>query len=221
MNALSDEIIKKNVEEHIKWDDAVNGENIQVKTENKTVTLTGTVDNYSSKLAAYRDASEVAGGYDIINQLNVKFQPGQQRIEDAEITDNILNVLKWNADVNPVNLQIETENGKVTILGTVTSSREKQEVERIVSSVKGVADVASGIKVKPLSVRTDDFIEKDINRALERSILVDENKVFVEVKNGVVYLSGAVANGAIRNEVEEKALYTNGVIDVVNEITIQ
>ena len=104
-----------------------------------------------------------------------------------------------------VNMQVDVENGNVTLSGSVSHSRERSKAEDIANSVKGVVDVKNEIKVKPSSVRKDEEIEKEIKREYERNPLIDSNNVFVEVKKGVVNLSGSVANRPIWNEIHEKA----------------
>jgi osmotically-inducible protein OsmY len=214
------EIVKKNVIEQLAWNDSVDANNIQVEVEGNTVILKGTVNSYSSKVEASRETMLVARKYDIDNQLKVEFLTETPQMTDNEIIENIQNILKWNENINPVNIRVDVENGMVTLSGSVSRSREKTRAEDIVSSAKGVVDVKNEIKVKPAAVRADDDIEKDIKRAYERNPLIDIDNVFVEVNKGVVTLSGSVASEPIWNEIHEKALYTNGVVDVVDELTI-
>lgn len=216
-----EETTKKNIVEQLDWNDAVDAENISVEIKDKTVYLKGTVPSYSAKVIALRDAIQVARGYDVENELTVKFQPQQVELADTEITDNIQNFLKYNSDINPVNLRVITENGEVTLSGKVAKRWEKSEAEKIANSARGVVNVVNNIEVKPSAVRSDDYIEQDLSRVLERSALVDEDKVYIEVENGVVHLTGSVVSEPVLNDINEKALYTNGVVDVINEITIQ
>ncbi len=217
----SEEAIKKKVIEQLEWNDAVDAENISVEVKDKTVYLKGTIPSYSAKVIALRDAIQVARDYDVENELTVKFQPQQPELTDTEITDNIQNFLKYNSDINPVNLRVETENGQVTLSGKVAKSWEKSEAEKVANAARGVVNVVNKIEVKPNAIRSDEYIERDLRRVLERSALVDEDKVYMEVENGVVHLTGSVVSEPVLNEINEKALYTNGVVDVINEITIQ
>ncbi|MFW6257533.1 MAG: BON domain-containing protein, partial [Prolixibacteraceae bacterium] len=201
--------------------DAVDEENISVEVKDKTVYLKGTIPSYSAKVIALRDTIQVARDYDVENELTVRFQPQQQELTDTEITGNIQNFLKYNSDINPVNLRVETEKGEVTLSGKVAKSWEKREAEKVANAAKGVVNVVNKIEVKPSAIRSDEYIERDLRRVLERSALVDEDKVHVEVENGVVHLTGSVVSEPVLNEINEKALYTNGVVDVINEITIQ
>lgn len=220
MKPMPKEIVKKNVIDQLAWNDSVNANDIQVEVDDKKVILKGKVNSFSSKVEAARETMLVARNYDIDNQLKVEFSPQEPELTDNEIIENIQNILKWNDNINPVNIRVDVENGSVTLSGSVSRSREKSKAENIVNSAKGVVDVKNEIKVKPHAVRPDEEIEKDIKRAFERNPLIDSDNVFVEVKKGVVTLSGSVASEPVWNEIHEKALYTNGVVDVVDELTI-
>ena len=220
MEPLTKEKTRENVIEQLKWDDAVDAGDIQVEIEDKTIYLKGSVSSFSAKVTSTRDAMEVAPGYDVENQLTVQFQPQQTELKDTEITENIQHSLKSNSNVNPVDLSVDVVNGEVTLSGKVAKSWEKTEVKKIANSAKGVVNVANNIEVKPSAIRSDEYIKKDILRVFERSALVDEDNVHVEVNNGVVHLTGRVATGSIKNEINDKVVYTNGVVDVINETTI-
>jgi osmotically-inducible protein OsmY len=220
MEKVPKEIVKRNVIDQLAWNDSINASNTHVEVEDDKVILKGTVQSYSSKIEASRETMLVARNYDIDNQLKVEFSSEEPRLTDNEITENIQNTLKWNDSINPLNIRVDVENGSVILSGSVPRSREKSKAEDIVNSVKGVADVKNEIKVKPSAVRADEEIEKDIKRAFERNPLIESDNVYVEVKKGVMHLSGSVANEPILNEIHEKAFYTNGVVDVADEITI-
>lgn len=214
------EILKKNIIEQLTWNDKVDATNVNVDVKDNTILLKGTVNSYLSKLVVAREAMLIARNYDIDNQLNVEFKLEEQVPTDNEITDNIQNSLIWNSNINPVNIRVETENGKVTLSGTVSRSWEKTKAEELVTSTKGVVDIFNNISVKPASIRSDNQIEKDIRKTFERSQLIEGDNVYIEVKKGVVHLSGSVAMEPIKNEIHDIALNTKGVADVIDEITI-
>jgi osmotically-inducible protein OsmY len=220
MKPQSNEVIKKNIVEQLAWNDAIDANKVQVEIKDKKVILTGTVPSYSSKIDAAREAMSVAGNYEIENLLTVKFEAEHDIPNDFEITKNIQNILKWNSDINPVNIQVETDKGVVTLSGTVSRSWEKSKAEKIINATKGVVNVVNNIKVKPSSVRSDLDIERDLQKALERNPLIGEDAILVEVENGVINVSGSVATESIRDEILDQAINTAGVVDVVNEITI-
>ncbi|WP_159517798.1 BON domain-containing protein [Sunxiuqinia indica] len=221
MKPLPNEIVKKNIVEQLVWNGDINTKDINIEVGDDKVLLKGTVDSYSSKLEAARETMLIARNHDIENQLVVKFNPKQPVTNDLEIMDSIQNILRWNDGINPVNIQVEAENGKVTLSGTVSRSREKTKAEKIAASAKGVVDVSNQISVKPSTIHSDTEIANDVNRAFERNPLIDTDKIFTEVTTGIIHLSGSVANDVIRKEIHDIALYTDGIVDIVNEITIE
>ena len=216
----SDENIKKDILEQLEWNDSINASSINVEIKGKKVLLSGITSNYSAKVIAARDAMQVATGFDIDNQIDVQFQPTEVVPGDTEIIENIKNFLKWNSNINPVNIRVDVEKGWVTLSGSVSAAWEKLQAEKIAITTRGVVDVVNKIVVTPYSIPADAFIKKNIERALERSALINEDRVTVEVDKGVITLSGVVASEPIVNEVYEKTITTNGVVDVINNLTI-
>lgn len=216
----SNERTKKDILEQLEWNDAVDARKINVEVKGKKVTLTGTTSNYSAKIIAARDVLQVAPGFELDNQITVDFHPEEPVPADTEIIENIQNFLKWNSNINPVHIRVDVEKGWVTLSGSVSAAWEKMQAEKIAVSSRGVTNVINKITVTPYSIPADSFIKKNIKRALERSALVDEDRVAVEVDKGVVTLTGAVASEPIVSEIYEKAISTNGVVDVVNNLSI-
>jgi osmotically-inducible protein OsmY len=63
-------------------------------------------------------------------------------------------------------------------------------------------------------------IAKDIVDSLERKTMVIADDVTVDVRGGNVTLTGTVPNAAARRAVYESALYTYGVINIEDRLTI-
>ncbi|MDH7482631.1 MAG: BON domain-containing protein [Armatimonadota bacterium] len=66
--------------------------------------------------------------------------------------------------------------------------------------------------------RSDEEIRGDIIQAFESSTQLDPREIIVEVKNGVVTLSGVVNSEEERLVAENYAQNTIGVVDVHNEL---
>ncbi len=220
MAALPEEIIKQRIIDQLTWDDSVNANDITVKVLESTVQLEGTVPNYTAKLAAERNALSVPGVLNLESFLKVEFPPRYILPNDAEISKNIKNMLTNNSKINAVNIDVTTSGGVVSLSGVADSSWEKFEAENIANTAMGVIDVINKIDVRPVKSVIDKEIQRDIETAFERSGIIDEKNVDVDVKNGVVHLTGVVANRVIKNEVFTTALYTTGVIDIIDEVTI-
>lgn len=221
MKPLPEEIIKKNIIDRLINNDAVNINNIYVSIENGVVQLQGHVPTYSAKLEALRDANEAAGDFNVINELQVNFQPSQPTVSDSDIKDNIQQYFKWQKSINPLNIEVEVDKGKVMLSGHVSNESESIAAEKIVSSTKGVIDLDNRLLVNPKLISNDQHIQQALKDAFEKSALIDENKIITEVEKGTVYISGCVANDPIRKEIEEQAMHTKGVNEVVNEITVE
>jgi osmotically-inducible protein OsmY len=69
--------------------------------------------------------------------------------------------------------------------------------------------------------RSDDRIREDINEQLMDADDIDASDVSVEVKDGVVTLSGSVEQRWLKHRIEDMADNCNGVKDVRNEIRVQ
>ncbi|QIA07406.1 BON domain-containing protein [Draconibacterium halophilum] len=220
MKPLPEEIIKKNIIDRLTNNDAVNINNIHVSITDGFVQLQGHVPSYSAKIEALRDATEAAKDFNVVNELQVNFQPNQPTVSDKEITENIHQYFKWQKSINPTSVKVEVDNGKVVLSGQVENESESIAAEKIASSTKGVIDMDNQIRVAPKKVSNDTHIQQALKEAFEKSALIDEHKIVTEVEKGVVYISGCVANDPIRKEIEDQVVNTKGVNKVVNKITV-
>lgn len=221
MAPLVEEIKKQDIVDQLTWDDSVNANEVHVNVSDGTVHLTGTVPNYAAKLAAETDAYSVAGVRFVENDLDVEYPTTVTIPEDIEITESINNMLRWNSNINATNISVETSNSIVTLRGTVDSYWEKYLAEDIANTAYGVLGVINLIEVTLKKTIVDIDIENDIRRAFQRSFFIDENKINVSVNNGTVTLHGTVANYPVKKEALDIAKYTSGVIEVIDEITIE
>ncbi|WP_319481851.1 BON domain-containing protein [uncultured Draconibacterium sp.] len=220
MKPLPEEIIKKNIIDRLTNNDAVNINHIFVSIKDGVVHLQGHVPSYSAKIEALRDATEVAKDFNVVNDLQVNFQPNQPTVSDKEIRDNIQKYFKWQKSINPMNVVVEVDKGKVILSGNVSNESESIAAGKIVSSTKGVLDLDNRIQVNQKMISNDQHIQQSLKHAFEKSALIDEKKIITEVEKGTVYISGCVTNDPIRKEIEDQAMHTVGVKKVVNEITV-
>jgi len=221
MAPLPDEIKKQKIIEQLVWNDSVNANEISVKVNGDSVLLEGTVPNYATKISAAADANLVSGINTVENNIKVEFPITSNLPDDKEITENIKNQLHWNSKIFSDKIEVDTKEGMVTLSGTTDSLWEKNETENIVNEVYGVMGVVNKLEVELSKSVNDLEIEKDIQKSYERSILVNENKIDVQVRQGTVHLTGSVANYPIKKEAIDIATYTKGVINVVGDISIE
>ena len=115
-------------------------------------------------------------------------------------------------------IDVTTNNGIVTLSGSVDSYYAKLEAEDVAESVKGVFAVINNIDVKPF-VRLDSQIRGDVISALVADPVTESFEITVTVDAGIVTLSGQVDSYTEKSVAEEVAQGVKGVIDVKNELT--
>jgi hyperosmotically inducible periplasmic protein len=123
-------------------------------------------------------------------------------------------------------LSFRIDSATVTLSGQVTQPVLKQDAERVVRAIPGVAGVVDQIEVLPLS-RVDDQIRRGVYYAvygygpLERYGSGSQPAIRIIVKNGRVTLTGAVANEMDRMLVYERATSVPGVSSVTNRLLVE
>ncbi len=220
MSPLVEEIKKQEVIDQLTWDNSINANEVIVKVFDGTVQLEGAVPNYVSKVTAAMDAYLVPGVKHVDNFLDVKYPPTTSLPDDAQITNNVSNILMWNSSLTSANIEVETNSRMVTLKGSVPTFWEKHKAEDLANESFGVMGVINLLDVHLAEETTDDHIKSQITDYFKKSILIDENKIDVSVKNGQVTLTGIVSGYIIKREAVRSAIYTKGVVEVIDEITI-
>jgi hypothetical protein len=119
---------------------------IAVAADDGFVTLRGTVESFSQRRAAGRDAKNVDGVYDIDNQLKVSLT-GSDRRDDDEIRGAALQNLIWDVEVPSDLVDVKVSDGWVTLKGNVSYQFETDAAYEDVASLYGVVGVTNEIIV--------------------------------------------------------------------------
>lgn len=219
-NNRTDEQIKQDVTNQLTWDSRVDASEIKVKVDAGVAALSGTVPSYSASNAASDITASVEGVISVTNLLTVEFPTTYTVPTDEEIKQNVLNLLKWNFNVNESDVEVTVDNGVVTLEGTVDSFWERSSAQSDAERAAGVRDVVNKLVVVPSEKVSDELLGERIVDRIERNTVADLNKVKVEVKNGEVTLSGTVPSWYVWSSVYDAAQYTAGIIDVHDELEI-
>lgn len=214
----SDVDIRTEVERRIR-PGLVSGYSITVTVQNGTVTLEGKVPILAHKLSAINMARRTVGVRDVIDEITVV--PPVKRSDD-EITVEAKALLRRNlGSTDARSISIVTQNGTVTLTGTLENSYAKELCSELVSTIVGVLDIANKIVVRPSQRRSDAEILEDITSRYGKNPLVPAAQISVTVKDGVVTLTGVVDSFVQVEQAESVARFTPGVIDVSNNLYVR
>lgn len=210
---LTDRTIADHVEDELTFDTAVMAMNIDVKTHDGIVTLTGTVDNLRDRRRAGRIAEAVKGVRSVINRIQVNAFVQQT---DGEIENEVNAALLSDPATEAYKVTVDVEDGNATLTGQVDSWQEKELAERVASGVRGVTGIRNKLKVDYDGDRSDRDIRMDIEKALHWNVYIDyASAIDVTVDNGNVTLTGTVGSAAEKTRATSLA-WVNGVRGVEN-----
>jgi len=214
----TDSQTQQDVLRELKWDPRVDETEVGVQVRNGVVTLAGAVTNYGKRIAAAEAAHRVAGVLDVANDLTVRV-PGLGRKMDSELADAVRHALQWDVFVPDERIRSTVSNGWVTLEGDVESLTQRQDAERAIHRLSGIAGVTNHVRIVASRAGADD-IREAIEGALERQAEREAHRIKVDVRDGVVTLSGKVRSWTERYAVEQAAGYAVGVREVKSRLEV-
>jgi osmotically-inducible protein OsmY len=218
---LSDEEIKKRIVDELYWDNRVDASKVGVRVDGGRVTLTGTVPNYNAKLRAETDAYAVRDVIWVENRISVTYPPTITIPSNEDIRRSVIRNLSEDPDLEKTDIRVSVRDGIVTLEGSVDAYWKKWEAEYTTCNVRGVCDIVNKVTVVPTMQISDRVIAEDVRAAIERRRNVNIEDLDIRVENGVVTLSGTVPDWDARRAAINAAEFTKGVIDVLDELSIQ
>ncbi|MDF3829185.1 MULTISPECIES: molecular chaperone OsmY [unclassified Pseudocitrobacter] len=146
---MDDSTITAKVKAALVDHDAIKSTDISVKTDNKVVTLSGTVDNQSQSDQATSLAKGVEGVSSVDNKLTIregKADSMKGYAGDAATTSEVKAKLLADDIVPSRKVKVETTDGVVTLTGTVESKAQVERAESIAKAIDGVKSVENDLK---------------------------------------------------------------------------
>jgi osmotically-inducible protein OsmY len=210
---------------------------LSVEVEQGTATLKGKVENEVDKALAEQIAAGTQGINKVDNQLEidgaVASEPGTkanmaQRFEDVTLTATIKSKLLWNSVTEALNIDVDSQQGVVTLKGQAQNPDAKLLAGSLASNTDGVTEVNNLISVSARDTQaikdqsaaeanivreefSDAWITSKVKSSLIYSRTLDGLNIKVDSKAGVVKLDGVVANYAEKELAVEIARNIRGV----------
>ena len=141
---------KERVDEALKQANVKNV-NVDYDKDGRVVHLKGTVSSPDERARAEQVATDVVGtSGKVMNELTVEGMD-EETADDADgmIRSRINDAIKADPLLTERMIDVNVNNGMVTLTGEVESAAEKAKVGEIVKGTAGVRDVANEVHVKP------------------------------------------------------------------------
>ncbi|MDO9185803.1 MAG: BON domain-containing protein [Bacteroidia bacterium] len=210
--------IQKDVMEELKWEPMLNVSEIGVAVKNGIVTLSGTVETYSKKLAAESAAKRVSGVKAVAMDIEVTIAKSGKR-NDTEIAQAALNALKWNTQLSSEKIKVMVEDGWVTLEGTLEWEFQRIAARNALEYLIGVKGITNKITISPKTKIID--IKQKIKAAFQRSATIEADRINIETKGDKVILTGTVRSYSEKMDAEEAACAAPGIREVDNQLELE
>ncbi len=213
----SDSQLQLDVQAELKFEPSINATHIGVTVQDGVVTLFGHVDHYFEKLHAEHAVQRVSGVKGIAMEIEVTL-PSLTKRADGDIVHAIDNIISWSTLVPKEHVHVKVEDGWVTLTGHVKWNYQKLILAGALSHLLGVRGVSDQIAIKHDLAKS--VVKGDIVDALNRRAKSEAKNITVEVKEGVVTLTGTVHSWNERALVNHAAWSNEGVCDVIDHLTV-
>jgi len=224
-----DKDIIEDVKRALLLDPAAEAYEITVGAKEGAVILGGVVDSWQEARLARQIAEGVKGVKHVENGIAVEVEISRP---DEEIQEDIEHRLEWDVRVNADKINVGVRNGDVLLTGSVGSAAEKRRAYglALVAGVTSVDDSRLEVdwmaknpmqRVLKHTPKPDAHIERAIKEAFFYDPRLSSTNVDVQVKNGIVTLTGVVDNLKAKTVAEQDAKNTVGVWRVKNHLRVQ
>lgn len=139
----SDSEVGDAIRNALRWNSAINDDQIEVKVDKGWVTLDGSVDYPFQKKYAQSYIEDLMGVAGVTNNITIR----HQSIDIKDIQRKITAAYHRSANIDAHAINVQTSGNKVTLTGTVRSWAEKREAEKVALSAPGVYTIDNKIEI--------------------------------------------------------------------------
>ena len=182
------------------------------------IVLRGTVGTLLQRAEAVRVAGTVPGVRHVEDGLRVHVM-GVDGRTDADTAAAVLDALIADEEVHARDVEVDVDDGAVTLRGVVEVASQRERAQRIAMAVPGVASVTNQLRVW-LTVSADDVAER-VTDAIGRDAIVGADAIAVTVADNDVTLTGTVGSAEHRDAAVQAAEGAPGVAVVHDALTVR
>jgi len=204
-------------------------DSIKTASKNGVVTLTGTVAENSHKSLAQDTVESLPGVKSVDNRLKVKGESPAEH-SDGWISTKVKTTLLFHRNVRATKTDVNVTDGVVTLSGEASSMAQKELTTEYAKDVEGVKDVKNEMTIaktpaKPAETIGEKIDDASITAQVKATLMSHRStsalKTKVATTDGVVTVSGIARNAAEKSLVTKLVADIDGVISVVNNMTIE
>lgn len=240
---MDDAAIRTAVRLALANDDGLAGSTIKVKSVDKgVVILGGNANTLTAHRRAITTARRVEGVQRVASQIKSPSDLADSEIwddgkvagaadgmkassSDAWITTKAKLSLMGAPGISPLSVNVDTEDGVVTLFGTVSTKEDKALAAREVGKIVGVKEVTNALQVvsdanAKVVAQSDDLVTAAVRKRIDARESLSDSKVKVETAKGVVRLTGEVASQRDRLTALTAARGASGVKSIIDDMTL-
>jgi hyperosmotically inducible periplasmic protein len=238
---IADAAIQDAVRSSLKKDPGLASSSIQVKSVTQgVVILSGKATTLTAHRRAISRARQVDGVRRVASEIQSPNELADSEIwhegklagtntsefSDAWITTKAKLSLMTDPGISPAAVNVDTEDGVVTLFGTVSTAADKARAAKEVAKLGGVKHVANELQVVPDVAaagvaESDDRVTAAVRKRIDARPSLADAKLNVATENGVVRLTGSVASQRDRMTALTVARSTPGVKSIIDDLELQ
>jgi len=164
----------------------------------------------------------------INKEANDTSKKTEEVLDDTAITAKVKAAILAEPNLKSLQINVETDNGNVTLSGSVDSQEQLTRVQQLISSLAGVKGISNNLVVKSTNTATNNTEEAasdtSITTKVKAALLAEPNlksrNIKVETNNGIVTLSGDLDSQEHIDKAQEITKPIAGVQDVKNNLNV-
>lgn len=210
--------VLKDVIDRLEHDSRCRDARVGVAVADDVVSLTGEVATVALKREIEHAVHRVAGVRAVVSEL-VAVRPEAHVRDDGDLARAAANVLRAQPNLASAEVEVTVSHGIVTLDGCVDWPFQRTQVVAAVADLPGVVRVEDRIHLTE-RVRAFD-VRRAIAAALQRRASRVARGIRVELADNRVTLTGCVATGEEKDDIERASWGVEGVLDVRNRVEVR